>query len=71
MEMPFLVWTQVDQRNTWSTFGGHTWACPGLPVVDILNAVCKGAAYDDAATCYLLCWSLFFFSFTVNTYIFI
>jgi len=55
MEMPFLVWTQVDQRNTWSTFGGHTWACPGLPVVDILNAVCKGAAYDDAATCYLLC----------------
>ena len=25
-------------------FGGHTWACPDLPVIDILNVIRQGAS---------------------------
>ena len=46
IEVPFGMWTRVAQglgglksprgrRN----FGGHTWSCPDLPAVDILNRV--------------------------------
>jgi len=55
--MPFGMWTEESmcsklRRGEWegasprekAFLGGHTWACPDLPVIDILNVIRQGAS---------------------------
>jgi len=57
IEMPFGMWTEESmcsklRRGEWegasprekAFLGGHTWACPDLPVIDILNVIRQGAS---------------------------
>jgi len=53
-EMQHWVWTLGKQGSNYYAqawiihgeghFAGHTWHCPGLPVVNKLTVICKGPA---------------------------
>jgi len=51
------VWTSWSGFPYWNEhFLGHTWACPIMAPVDILNLICKGGS--DAASGYQYCSNL-------------